>query len=381
MTRSRARCSTSCGSARSRGSAFLPRPLLRHGRCDAALPGAAVRARGLDGRPRAVPRAARARGGDARLDRAPARDGRLLEYARRADGLRNQGWKDSEDGVRRRGRHPARAADRPDRAAGLCRAGQARAGGAVRARRRRGARGAAAGGGGRAGRAAGAVLARRAAGSTRWRSTARGPCRARSPPTRATSSGPACWATSARQAVRDAVMAGAMFSGWGIRTLGEGEGGYNPVGYHLGSVWPHDTALIAAGLRRHGFDGDFDRVFAGLLDAAAAASDRRLAELFAGYARVGSSRPSPTRSLASRRPGRPARSRTCSRAASAWWPRGSSAGSASSGRPCRGSSTGSSCAGCGWPAPPPTCASSAGPDGAVALADARVDGDLRVVTG
>ena len=77
-----------------------------------------------------------------------------------------------------------------------------------------------------------------------------------------------------------------MFSGWGIRTLGEGEAGYNPVGYHLGTVWPHDTALIAFGLRKYGFDDDFAQVFEALLDAAANAHDYRLPELFAGFSRT-----------------------------------------------------------------------------------------------
>jgi glycogen debranching enzyme len=88
------------------------------------------------------------------------------------------------------------------------------------------------------------------------------------------------------RAVRDAVMSPAMFSGWGIRTLGEGEGGYNPVGYHLGTVWPHDTAMTAYGLRKYGFDEDFARIFEALLDAAANAHDYRLPELFAGFSRT-----------------------------------------------------------------------------------------------
>jgi glycogen debranching enzyme len=86
-------------------------------------------------------------------------------------------------------------------------------------------------------------------------------------------------------AIRAAMMDDRMFSGWGIRTLAEGEAAYNPVGYHLGTVWPHDTALIAVGLRRYGFDGDFDRVMQGMLDAAAEADNYRLPELFAGFGR------------------------------------------------------------------------------------------------
>lgn len=95
------------------------------------------------------------------------------------------------------------------------------------------------------------------------------------------------------RAVRDAVMSPAMFSGWGVRTLGEGEAGYNPVGYHLGTVWPHDTAMIAFGLRKYGFDDDFALLFEALLDAAANADDYRLPELFAGFSRTQFATPVP----------------------------------------------------------------------------------------
>ncbi len=88
------------------------------------------------------------------------------------------------------------------------------------------------------------------------------------------------------RAVRDAVMSPALFSGWGIRTLGEGEPGYDPLSYHRGSVWPHDTAITAVGLRETGFDADFATLLDALLDAADAASDRRLPELFAGHPRA-----------------------------------------------------------------------------------------------
>ena len=88
------------------------------------------------------------------------------------------------------------------------------------------------------------------------------------------------------RAIRDALMGERMFSGWGIRTLASDEPAYNPVGYHLGTVWPHDTAMIAAGLRRYGFDEDFTRVLEALLDAAAGAERYRLPELFAGFGRT-----------------------------------------------------------------------------------------------
>ena len=77
-----------------------------------------------------------------------------------------------------------------------------------------------------------------------------------------------------------------LFSGWGIRTLGRHERGFNPVGYHLGTVWPHDNALCAAGLRHYGHDEDFVTIFEALLEAASHADDYRLPELFAGFSRT-----------------------------------------------------------------------------------------------
>ncbi|MBI4787316.1 MAG: hypothetical protein HY782_09750 [Chloroflexi bacterium] len=76
-----------------------------------------------------------------------------------------------------------------------------------------------------------------------------------------------------------------MFSGWGIRTLSKKERRYNPIGYHLGSVWPHDNSLMAAGFRRYGFDEAFQRVAAGLMRAAMNFTEFRLPELFAGFDR------------------------------------------------------------------------------------------------
>ena len=75
------------------------------------------------------------------------------------------------------------------------------------------------------------------------------------------------------------------WSGWGLRTLGAREARYNPVSYHNGSVWPHDTALFAAGLAAYGFLDEARLVRAALFDLAAAQSDLRLPELVAGYAR------------------------------------------------------------------------------------------------
>lgn len=83
-----------------------------------------------------------------------------------------------------------------------------------------------------------------------------------------------------------------LFSGWGIRTMAAGEAGYDPDSYHNGSVWPHDNALIAHGLRRYGFREEASRVARAILDAAPS-FDHRLPEVFAGHPRRASSAPVP----------------------------------------------------------------------------------------
>ena len=75
-----------------------------------------------------------------------------------------------------------------------------------------------------------------------------------------------------------------LFSGWGVRTLAEGEGRYNPIGYHVGTVWPFDNSFIAWGLRRYGFKEEAAQIAAGILDAAEF-FDGRLPEAFGGYDR------------------------------------------------------------------------------------------------
>lgn len=85
--------------------------------------------------------------------------------------------------------------------------------------------------------------------------------------------------------VAERLMADDIFSGWGVRTLSSQEIRYNPLGYHLGTVWPHDNALIAAGLRHYGFDREAGRILHGILDAATSFNHGRLPELFAGFAR------------------------------------------------------------------------------------------------
>ena len=76
-----------------------------------------------------------------------------------------------------------------------------------------------------------------------------------------------------------------LFSGWGVRTLAEGDGRYNPIGYHVGTVWPFDNSFIAWGLRRYGFKDEAAVIAAGILDAAEF-FDGRLPEAFGGYERT-----------------------------------------------------------------------------------------------
>ena len=80
------------------------------------------------------------------------------------------------------------------------------------------------------------------------------------------------------------LMGDELFSGWGVRTLGTSMRGYNPTSYHCGSVWPHDSAIAAAGLMRYGFVEEAHAVMAGLV-AAAPSFGNRLPELFAGLSR------------------------------------------------------------------------------------------------
>jgi glycogen debranching enzyme len=85
-------------------------------------------------------------------------------------------------------------------------------------------------------------------------------------------------------AVAEHLMSPAMFSGWGVRTLASTMGAYNPASYHNGSVWPHDNALVAAGLMRYGFVDEARRLAEAVLDTAAA-FDGRLPELLCGFDR------------------------------------------------------------------------------------------------
>jgi glycogen debranching enzyme len=89
---------------------------------------------------------------------------------------------------------------------------------------------------------------------------------------------------SKAKAVVRHLMGPRLFCGWGIRTLAEGEGRFNPIGYHVGTIWPFDNSFIAWGLRRYGFKQEAAQIAAGILDAAAF-FDGRLPEAFGGYER------------------------------------------------------------------------------------------------
>jgi len=86
--------------------------------------------------------------------------------------------------------------------------------------------------------------------------------------------------------VAAALLAPDLFSGWGVRTVSRRESRYNPMSYHNGSVWPHDNALIAAGLAQIGAKAAVNRIFTGLFDAATHMDLHRLPELFCGFQRA-----------------------------------------------------------------------------------------------
>ena len=89
---------------------------------------------------------------------------------------------------------------------------------------------------------------------------------------------------SKAKAVAEHLMGKRLFSGWGVRTLAEGDGRYNPIGYHVGTVWPFDNSFVAWGLRNYGFKAEAAQIAAGILDAAEF-FDGRLPEAFGGYER------------------------------------------------------------------------------------------------
>jgi glycogen debranching enzyme len=88
----------------------------------------------------------------------------------------------------------------------------------------------------------------------------------------------------ARRVAAD-LMSRCFFTGWGIRTIAQGEARYNPMSYHNGSIWPHDNALIALGFARYGLKHSVAHLFHGMFDTASYMDLRRLPELFCGFRR------------------------------------------------------------------------------------------------
>jgi glycogen debranching enzyme len=87
------------------------------------------------------------------------------------------------------------------------------------------------------------------------------------------------------------LMADDMFTGWGVRTLASGERLYNPMSYHNGSVWPHDTAIAGVGMRRYGLGEPFLTLTTGLFESVLQFENMRMPELFCGFPRVEGSAP------------------------------------------------------------------------------------------
>ena len=85
--------------------------------------------------------------------------------------------------------------------------------------------------------------------------------------------------------VADTLLRPESFSGWGVRTVAEGEARYNPLSYHNGSVWPHDNSIIAAGLAKYGYKHLAGQIFMSLLDLSSIVDLHRLPELFCGVDR------------------------------------------------------------------------------------------------
>ena len=91
--------------------------------------------------------------------------------------------------------------------------------------------------------------------------------------------------------VVERMLAADLFSGWGIRTLSAAHPAFNPYSYHNGSVWPHDSGLIAQGFARYGFIAEAARVARAVTEAASFFSLHQVPELYAGVARNGSDFP------------------------------------------------------------------------------------------
>src|SRR6185369_11229625 len=214
------------------------------------------------------------------------RDG-FVEYAQRSrDGLRNQGWKDSEDSVFHADGRLAEGAIALCEVQGYVYAakrGAARLAGIVGERER-----------------AKALLGEARALRAKFEGTFwcddlgtyalaldgdKRPCRVR------TSNAGHCLYTGIASPTRARLVASTlghpdMFSGWGVRTVASDERRYNPMSYHNGSVWPHDNAIVAAGLARYHQGQSAERILQGMFDTCQALDLQRLPELVCGFGRM-----------------------------------------------------------------------------------------------
>ncbi|MGH7312650.1 MAG: amylo-alpha-1,6-glucosidase [Candidatus Rokuibacteriota bacterium] len=214
---------------------------------------------------------------------SPFDDGYLWYRHRSPVGLENQGWKDSHDSIMHATGEPAKSPialveAQAYRYAALL--GAAEVAEAI-------------------GRAALAPALRTRAGRLRERFETefwmedvqfyalaldgeRRPCRVIS-----SNPGHALWSGIASEtrarAVAEQLMAGHMFTGWGVRTLSARERLYNPMSYHNGSLWPHDTAIAALGMRRYGLQEPFLALATGLFQAVLNFDGLRMPELFCGF--------------------------------------------------------------------------------------------------
>jgi glycogen debranching enzyme len=94
-------------------------------------------------------------------------------------------------------------------------------------------------------------------------------------------------------AVADRLLADDLFSGWGVRSLSTAHPSYNPFAYHLGAVWPVEQATFALGFKRYGLDAHVDRLVDALLTAAQHSPGGRLPEALSGHARIAGEEPLP----------------------------------------------------------------------------------------
>ena len=211
----------------------------------------------------------------------------FLEYRKRSpQGLRNQGWKDSDEAIR----HPdgsivegpvatveeqAFYVPRP-RADGR----DPRRHGARRRSRREPSPGHGASPSFARGLldAGGRLLRDRPRRSEGARSD-------RSPRTPGMRSEPASSRREVAETVADRLLAPDLFSGWGVRSLSADHPSYNPFAYHLGCVWPVEQATFALGLKRYGLDRHLERLAEGMFDAAFASPNGRLPEALTGHGR------------------------------------------------------------------------------------------------